>query len=1150
MNLKSLTLSLLALVGICTAAHATDLTIKMNSVSKTMTLTPLSGGNPVDAGEPSSNIYNFNVEGGDYLLTAYATDGTTVNGTMEVYVDPDSVAQQITVLTLTCYATNKDADNTLWVEGEDYTIRTEVRTREGKTQKITLGNSITAGRRTFLALNGNSYLTYFDPSEEHVKEGYTSLFKTGTLTGNITISGAIPLGGDFTITTPKDAGLEFNVKRVHFADFEHIEPKSIEEKDNSLVYTFYLAQGQVYNYRTWKEGGITQAAYFTYSATEADRPVIVLTDDDYKLYDPTAINHSAQSNSGYETGDIFINAPYQGFMRMSAGETYATHGMRTWELTDNSTNNYFFEPDFHYTILDLDGNPSTEVVEVIQDEPNTSAWATLKAKAKGTAIVLVTYDGIMVDYWSKTVRTGYLGGEFWGAIWPENTAAFVVSVDEDESAVKPNMLINEAYNDGAKKVAGSYVDAEHDVFYYLDTEDGATYTFTPEGAVSVTIAYPTIGERMATYSGFTSEGVTANDDGSYTLLLKEGRQIVKLTDASGNSTYQVLRARPCHREITNATRPGSQIFQPGDQIKIQYSGLYHPANKIAGIYNMSAYVTYNGTPNGTSLILGSGQYTFGSAASAQAVSITIDADHDVAAQPNIEMTEGVIQVNGYGDPIGNHRYIDRIGGRSPNFTAIAHKTYFGALPDVVIPLSAVKNFNIKLECNVEDADIVLTQQGVELSPGDDGLYTGTYGDYTVVASKKGYRCARLAFNIPDDAEGLQTFTVELIEDANSWDGVTLTEPEAVDGVYSISNGAELAWFADYVKSNTTACAVLTNDIELGNYDWNTVIGTTSSYTFSGTFDGQGYTINGLYINQTGTSYLGLFGYVQGTAESPAKICNLAVSGDVTVKTYGGALAAYVKDYVEIDRCSSSATLNGGTYLGGLIGYITGANSKVTNCYNTGDVNGTGNSGGIIGGHSTTTPVMENFFNTGNIVGNYVGGCVGCSNSKPTLSNAYTIGEYVVTTGQTEVTAEQMASGEVAHLLGEAFGQTIGEDEHPVFDGAAVYKVAYTIITDDIVTASEEETAIYTNGNLPTTLNGEVAHWFADAGMTTPVESVDADSELFVKLGLVTAIDSIETEDDTTVQWYNIQGIRVSEPTIGTHGIFIRVQGGKSRKVRL
>ena len=149
----------------------------------------------------------------------------------------------------------------------------------------------------------------------------------------------------------------------------------------------------------------------------------------------------------------------------------------------------------------------------------------------------------------------------------------------------------------------------------------------------------------------------------------------------------MLTAKACHREITNETNPGSTIFKPGDKVKIQYSGLHHPANKLAGIYNMSAYVTYNGTPNGTSLILGSNQYTFGSAPAAQAVSLTIPEDYDANAEPEMKLTDGVIQVKGFGDPIGNHRFIDPVAGRAPNFTAVAHNTYFGAIPDVTIHVS-------------------------------------------------------------------------------------------------------------------------------------------------------------------------------------------------------------------------------------------------------------------------------------------------------------------------------------------------------------------------------------------------------------------------------------------------------------------------------
>ncbi len=1146
MRQKVFLLTLLMMVGVSMTSPATNLTVKMNTVSRTMTLTPKGSDTPVEAGTPSSYTYNFDVEGGDYLLTAYASDGTTVNGTIEVFVDGDSVAQQLTILTLTAYATNKN-----WVVDQDYTIVAKVNSREGKSQVITMGNSTTAGRKTFLAQNGNSYFVSFVPSPEREAEGYTSLLKTGTLTANTNISGAIPLGGDFTITVPADAGFELNTKRVHFTDFNHLHPKKVETKDGKTSYTYYLAQGQVYNYRTWKKDALTQAAYFTFSANEADRPVIELTDDDYYVYNPATINHTPQSNGGYETGDIFVNGNYKGFLQLKTGETFLAHAMRSWELTDNSTNNYFFEPDFHYTVIDLNGNPSSDVLEVVPQEPNTSAWTTLRAKGKGTVIVLVTYDGIKVDYWNKQTLTPYMGGEFWGAIWPENTAAYVVSVDGTPASLTANMLVNEKYNQGALKKAGDNVDAEHDVFYYLDTEEGALYSFKPEGVASVEIAYPVIGERMATYKGFTADGVTLNEDGTYTLLVKEGRNIVRLVDPSGNADYRVIRGRKCHREIVNTTRPGSNIYQPGDEVKVQYSGLYHPANKLAGIYNMSAYVTYNGIPNGTSLILSANQYTFGSAASAQAVTVKIPAEHDVTAVPAIEMTEGVIQVNGYGDPIGNHRDIDPVGGRSPNFTAIAHKTYFGHIPEVYLDLSPVKYFDIKVMVDVDDVDLKVSFGGQEIKAGENGLYSGTYGDYSVVASKKGYICYRNTFNIADNAEGLQTFNVEMTADANSWDGQTLTEPVQVEGVYTIVKGSELAWVADYVnKGNSAAKFELGSDIELGNYEW-TAIGLSSSKPFSGEFNGNGHTVNGLFIDVPNEQYRGLFGYLKGSATSPVKISDLTINGMINVKSYGGALAGYGTDYVEIDRIAGNVTATGGTNLSGVIGYITGVNSKVTNCVNTADISGTGNTGGIVGGHTAQATLFENLLNTGTLTGNYVGGCVGSSYAKSNLTNAYTLGEYVKNDNQTVVTRQQLLSGEIAYRLGAAFGQTIGEQLLPTIGGVKVFKVGYSVVSDVMLLADDTDAqVVYTNGELPQEINGRFVYWYADPEMTIPVTAVDGDRELYLKLGVPTGIDQIETEADGAARWFNLQGLPVADPTPATRGIFIRVINGQSEKIVL
>ena len=102
------------------------------------------------------------------------------------------------------------------------------------------------------------------------------------------------------------------------------------------------------------------------------------------------------------------------------------------------------------------------------------------------------------------------------------------------------------------------------------------------------------------------------------------------------------------------------------------------------------------------------------------------------------MNEGVIQVNGFGDPIGAHRGINKQAGRSPNFTAIAHKTYFGMLPDVRIQLTAVKNFTIRMVNDVEGAEYTVIAAGDTIKANADGTFTGTYGTYMVKAAKKGY----------------------------------------------------------------------------------------------------------------------------------------------------------------------------------------------------------------------------------------------------------------------------------------------------------------------------------------------------------------------------------------------------------------------------
>lgn len=1056
---KTFTLLLLTLALSVQSLWAVDVTVTMNAVSTTMSLVEKSTGTPVAVGEPASKKYSFECNEGTYVLTALGTDGVTVNGTIELNVTAENA--DFTVFTCTAYATNSG-----WVLGEDYNCEVNVASKMGEQRVITSGVNA-QGRCTFPVLNGDSYNATLSPSASRQEEGYLSLYRVGTVTFNATISGAIPMGYDYTVTVPAEATFFIGIKLAHYVLLKEIVPENVETTGSSKVYNYRLGDGQQYFFRTWKEGGMTQSGYFTMSPDETKRPTFNLTESDYEG-DVKQINHSNEANAGYETGDIFLNINEKGFKQMTVGDTYDVLAMRTWELTDNITANNFIEPDFHYTVIDENGVSSSNVVAFDKNMTDVDPWVTMTAVGEGTAIVLVDYDAISLNNFSGA--SSYLGGPIYGATWPENTGVFVVNVGNAAVGIEPNMLINAMNNPDGKeeKVAHPYVDAEFDVFYYLDSEEGATYTFIPSGVESVAIAYPVIGEKATTYNGFAMDGVTKNGDGSYTLLLKQGRNIVRLTNAAGQSVYQVLTAKPCSREIINAN--GSSHIQPGDNITVQYSGLQHPANKLAGIHNFScAMAYYEGAPDGSTISGSANQYQFGSTPAVQALPVTIPSDWNVSENPVYDVVNGTLKVSGFGDPIGNHRMINRKTGRNANFTAISHTTYFGALPVISIPVEATRNITLTVTSNAGNLKMEIKDvNGNVVEPNLDGTFTVTYGRYTYVAGAAGYQAVRGEFVIPDDAPDAVVEEVTLEEaPAGTWDGVTLTEPGKVGDTYLIGAGAELAWFANEVTVNEQygLNAVLIDDIKLGDYDWTPIGKNTAATGYTGIFDGQNHTVDGLYINSTAT-YQGLFGYTKG-----ATIKNVSVEGSVTTnanytagvvayanastisgcinratvagKQYTAGVTSYASGDAVVSFCGNEGNVTGtGTFTSGVVANAASATTVVRDCYNTGKIAGTGNVTTVAHAGNTTATV-ENCFNTGSLTATATttGNVCSATQARTAISNNFVLAHY--TNGQdyeTVVSVDQMESGEVAYLLGEGWGQEIGVDAHPVIGGMKVYKV--------------------------------------------------------------------------------------------------------------
>lgn len=230
------------------------------------------------------------------------------------------------------------------------------------------------------------------------------------------------------------------------------------------------------------------------------------------------------------------------------------------------------------------------------------------------------------------------------------------------------------------------------------------------------------------------------------------------------------------------------------------------------------------------------------------------------------------------------------------------------------------------------------------------------------------------------------------------------------------------------------------------------IGTYDSYdaVYTGTFDGKGYTISGLYFNHPDASYVGLFGYIGANG----KISNVGVSDSYFQFRMkgGGVCGKNDKDGV-LQNCSNSSTVIGKNQYS-RTGGVCGDNSgTVRDCKNTGSVSGENFVGGVCGINLGT---IKSCYNTGSVHGTdiYVGGVCGNSYRVTNTNYCYYLSD-TATRGIGNLMAdekdkaekmfkEQFESGEMAWLLNgkgsgeQVWGQQLGIDPSPV-PGSA-YKV--------------------------------------------------------------------------------------------------------------
>ena len=641
-------------------ASATDVTVTLNTTSKAMTFTPVAGGEAVNTGEPStasSPVYKFSCDPGDYLVSL--TDAAGVpTGSIVLTVEGES--QSARIYNVTFYAANK-TDGVEWKLGTDYDIpfdRISISAQKGGARTVTPVKYTTSARTsvTVPALQGDTYQAVFIPLGANAETNAPST-QSGTVTGNRSVSCTLPAYLKFSLTAPKDAAVVVAEKpgSRHYVPFTEYDPVSAIESGNDMVYTYSLPQSSNYNYRVSRKGSITTAGIFDPSKGD-----ITVSEAELSAYTSDYYNHDVTANSGYNYADIYLNINPQGHLFMKPDGEFHLVSLRTWQLTNSVTANYFLEPDYHYTVLNTEFKPDNSVVEI-------SEKGLLKAKSEGTAIVQVRYDAMNAEL---------AGGKLWSCIWAENVGTFVVTVGDKAEGIKSNMKL--PYEQPNRT---GEIDAEHDIFYYPEGGDGFDFTFTPEGVSAVTVANPSVDLTANTLSypdGFSAKNVTKNADGSYTVHLTYGRNIVCLTDGAGKSIYQVMSAKPVSYTYGQEIRNDKYIL-PGDKVVVNYKGLYHDAGKLAAIYNQGCTPQYATIPEGydSKSVAGSGgQYNF---AALQKTTVTLKADQKSG---KFELRDGRLTFGGFGDKLGGHRDIDYLTGRNPNFTASAQSQLAGVIPDI------------------------------------------------------------------------------------------------------------------------------------------------------------------------------------------------------------------------------------------------------------------------------------------------------------------------------------------------------------------------------------------------------------------------------------------------------------------------------------
>ena len=194
--------------------------------------------------------------------------------------------------------------------------------------------------------------------------------------------------------------------------------------------------------------------------------------------------------------------------------------------------------------------------------------------------------------------------------------------------------------------------------------------------------------------------------------------------------------------------------------------------------------------------------------------------------------------------------------------------------------------------------------------------------------------------------------------------------------------------------------------------------------YQGDFNGNGFTINNLFINRAGDD-IGLFGGIHTTTRieslgvTNANITGQHFIGILVGASYGAIVACYTTGSV-----TSTIASNNINDTGGMVGLLRNAGASIHSSYSTASVSATDYAGGLVG--RAIDSAITNSYSTGRVTrtsgaGTYIGGLIGYGNGNTITATYYDTDTSGCVTGGSAGCAT--SSGGTAQTTGALQGPT-------------------------------------------------------------------------------------------------------------------------------